>query len=234
MSSKLEKHLKDSVNEKEMSINELLELIGHGAIREFEIVNYVSAVSYAKYKNKINGAVEEIIIKMIKDKRVSDIIKEKINIKVKKEHTATPNYLTPDILGSAEAAKVALINESMHLLRNTLSVVTKGLYLSYSDITSGLNPVEVIKKRSEINEINFDKLYITRFKSLYNEIVSFSMKFQNLNENDTKIFNGIRRTAVECAEILKDMRNIEPNFFKYLQSDNEYICGEYNNFACKC
>ena len=26
------------------------------------------------------------------------------------------------------------------------------------------------------------------------------------------------------------MRNIEPNFFKYLQSDNEYICGEYNNF----
>lgn len=157
-------------------------------------------------------------------------LNEKINIKVKKEHTATPNYLTPDILGSAEAAKVALINESMHLLRNTLSVVTKGLYLSYSDITSELNPVEVIKKRSEINEINFDKLYITRFKSLYNEIVSFSMKFQNLNENDTKIFNGIRRTAVECAEILKDMRNIEPNFFKYLQSDNEYICGEYNNF----
>ena len=157
-------------------------------------------------------------------------LNEKINIKVKKEHTATPNFLTPDILGSTEAAKVALINESMHLLRNTLSVVTKGLYLSYSDITSGLNPVEVIKKRSEINEINFDKLYITRFKSLYNEIVSFSMKFQNLNENDTKIFNGIRRTAVECAEILKDMRNIEPNFFKYLQSDNEYICGEYNNF----
>lgn len=57
-SSKLEKYLKDSVNEKEMSINELLELIGHGAIREFEIVNYVSAVSYAKYKNKINGAVQ--------------------------------------------------------------------------------------------------------------------------------------------------------------------------------
>lgn len=158
-------------------------------------------------------------------------LNEKIKFKTKKEHIATPNYLNDDIIASVEASKLALANESLHLFRNTLSVVTKSLHFSKHDITSGLNPIEVIKKRSNIKEIDFDKLYATRFKPLYNDIITFAMRVEKSHpdDNDPRAFSNVRRIAIECAEILKDMKSIEPNFYKYLQSENEYIRGEYNN-----
>ncbi|MCR4942514.1 MAG: Na/Pi symporter [Campylobacter sp.] len=159
------------------------------------------------------------------------LLNEKIKFKAKKEHISTPNYLNEEVIASIEASKLALANENMHLFRNALSIVTKSLHFSTNDITSGLNPVEVISKRTTLNEIDFDKLYITRFKPLYNEIVNFAMRVElsHANDNDPKAFANVRRIAMECAEILKDMKSIEPNFYKYLQSNNDYIRGEYNN-----
>jgi len=157
-------------------------------------------------------------------------LNEKVKFKQKREHVSKPRFLSEEALETSEGAKAVLVNENIHLFKNTLSIIAKSLYFSSEDIRSGLNAVEVIKKRSKVKEIDFDKLYDTRFKTLYNDIISFAIRANDDPEDpNARAFVDIRRGAVECAEILKDMRNIEPNFRRYLQSGNEYIRGEYNN-----
>lgn len=187
MSSKLEKHLKDSVNEKEMSINELLELIGHGAIREFEIVNYVSAVSYAKYKNKINGAVEEIIIKMIKDKRVSDIIKEKINIKVDTDNIdlEIKNYINE--LKANNKTKNTIIDqiESLNTDDKYYDKMKADFNLRLQKSYDTIDKLELKIKEAKEKKLNIEKGK-TSAENIYKLLINFNKLYEKFYDYERK------------------------------------------------
>jgi len=89
--------------------------------------------------------------------------------------------------------------------------VDRHKYLSYSDITSGLNPVEVIKKRSEINEINWNKIFQVIGLPIPHEVYINDHKFEHLDvmlfSNFSKYFTDIWYPSADDIEIFDSSLN---------------------------
>lgn len=154
----------------------------------------------------------------------------KLNKKVKKtQKIYTAIYLNDEALKFSKSAKEVLIKEHIHLFNNVISIITKSISISSKDITGELSDEEVIAKRDKPMQIDFDELYNERFKNLYSRIIDFSIKASAIDKGEeNKFFMDIRRSALIFAEILKDMRNAQPNFYRYMLSQNEFIKKEYN------
>ncbi|MCI6988937.1 MAG: Na/Pi symporter [Campylobacter sp.] len=167
--------------------------------------------------------------------KVVKLLERIIKAKDTKKSASVSLYLKKEALNYANSAKEVLILETKHLYTNTMSIIAKTLSLNANDLNSNLSEESIIYSKKKTTKIDFDKLYDDRFKSLYNDIIDFSMRADKTaqNEEDTKIFISIRRGSLRLAEILKDIKNIYPNLNRFLNSSNEYIKDEYNKLRIK-
>ena len=83
-------------------------------------------------------------------------------------------------------------------------------------------------------EVDFNELYENRFKVLYSEIIEYSVDAaKNASSDDLPVLLDIRRCAINLAESLKHAQTIQPNFFKFMTSQNEHIQLAYNKLRTK-
>lgn len=139
-------------------------------------------------------------------------------------------YLNDSALKFYDSAKEVLFKEMAHLYNNFSSIIAKSISISLNDIKSDLTEAQIVEKRREAIKINFDELYDTRFKEIYSEIIAFAVKADraNFEANDVTFFMDIRRSNIYLAEAAKDLKNIQPNFYKFLKSSNTFIVKEYD------
>ena len=143
-------------------------------------------------------------------------------------------YLSEESLAFSKSAINVLAREIEHLFSNSLSIIAKTISLSKADIESEEPVGAVIAKRNKPMEVDFNELYENRFKVLYSEIIEYSVDAaKNASSDDLPVLLDIRRCAINLAESLKHAQTIQPNFFKFMTSQNEHIQLAYNKLRTK-
>ena len=143
-------------------------------------------------------------------------------------------YLSEESLAFSKSAINVLAREIEHLFSNTLSIIAKTISLSKADIESEEPVGAVIAKRNKPMEVDFNELYENRFKVLYSEIIEYSVDAaKNASSDDLPVLLDIRRCAMNLAESLKHAQTIQPNFFRFMTSQNEHIQLAYNKLRTK-
>ncbi|MBE3606165.1 Na/Pi cotransporter family protein [Campylobacter sp. RM13119] len=146
----------------------------------------------------------------------------------------TAKFLDEKSIQFVDSALIVLVKEMAHLYENTTSIIAKSISISKNDIDSPLSSQEVIEAKNTPMAIDFDELYNNRFKEVYSQIISYLISASaNATEKDIAKFMDIRRGALLLAETLKDVKNIQPNVFKFMSSSNEYIKAEYDKLRVK-
>ena len=165
---------------------------------------------------------------------MAKMLNKYIIAKKERSKIATALYLNDEALRFSDTAYRVLVQEMSHLFNNTLSILAKSISISKADIDSEESVGEIIAKRNKAMEIDFNELYNNRFKSLYNEIIEFNIDATAICEQkDMPKFMDARRVTLILAEVLKIMSNVQPNFYRFMNSSNEYAKGAYNKLRGK-
>lgn len=166
--------------------------------------------------------------------RVVKILDRVVTVDQKRSKIVTAKFLDDQSVNFADSAFAQLIKEMEHLYSNAASIIAKSISVSKNDIDSPLPAEEIIRSRNTPLDINFDELYNNRFKEIYSQIISYLITASaNATEKDIAKFMDIRRAALLLAETLKDIKNIQPNVFKFMSSSNEHIKIEYDKLRIK-
>jgi len=143
-----------------------------------------------------------------------------------------PRYLNEAALMYPQSAIAALVKETQHLFTNAFEVVSHGLRLHRTDILSQKKLHKVIQKPGYTTEINVDEIYLNKIKTIYSEIIEFATLAQQgeLSSDEVKMIYNIKEANRLFVEVVKDLKDLQPNVIKCLESGNEHIRTEYNNF----
>ena len=146
-----------------------------------------------------------------------------------------PKFITKSALDYPEAAIPALFRESRHLFDNAFEIISHSLNLHRSDILSNNKLKELVPRSTQNMEIDIDELYYKKIKLLYRKIVKYSTMIQSssLDEESAVLVNKLRIANRNIIEIIKELRIIQRNIFRYSISDNTYIKDEYNYLRLK-
>ncbi|MEQ8301993.1 MAG: Na/Pi symporter [Cyclobacteriaceae bacterium] len=162
--------------------------------------------------------LERMLVKRIKDKVDKDIAK--------------PKFISDAALMYPQAAIGALIKETQHLFDNTFELISHSLSLHRSDIQSDKKLEEVLKGPGYKGKINIDEVYFQKVKTIYSAIIEFATLAQQvpLSANEVRLIYHIKEANRHFVEVIKDLKDLQPNMQKYLESDNEAMRVEYDHF----
>jgi phosphate:Na+ symporter len=143
-----------------------------------------------------------------------------------------PLYLNESSLAYPQSAIGALFKETMHLFGNTYELILNSLSLQRSDVLSKTQLRKVIKRSNKIININIDEVYYHKIKTIYSKIIEFATLTQQLDltAKDINSIHHVKDANQYFVEIVKDLKDLQPNMTKYIKSDNELMKKEYNNF----
>lgn len=169
---------------------------------------------------------------------LTNLMEKLLNKFIKSEHKRskvdTAYYLNEDSAQFSDSATEVLVKEVKHLYSNASSIIAKSISISKEDINSPLSPEEVIRSRQQPIKMDFDELYNNRFKEIYSQIIDFAvLASSNSKKEDMGKFMDLRRVALLLAEALKDIKNSQPNVYKFITSNNPYIKTEYDKLRIK-
>jgi len=156
-----------------------------------------------------------------------------IHIKPKIFLKNRPKFINESSLAFPQTSLEVLIKETNHLFDTCFEAIAHGLGLSR---TTMLDETEM-KKTSASGEIvyehtNIDEIYYNRIKTIYGEIVKFGTKAQN-NFSDVRVLkaiNDILEANRYFVEVVKDIKDLQPNILLYCDSENDTIRNEYNKY----
>ena len=145
-----------------------------------------------------------------------------------KVHSA--KYLDEHALQFPDSALEVLNKELLHLYSNANSIIAKSISINNVDIQhSDIPAKDIIKARQIPINLDYDELYNNRFKEIYSQIIDYAvLAGSNAKPEQLSKIMDIRRAALIMAEALKDMKNAQPNIYKYITSSNQYAKEEYD------
>ena len=145
-----------------------------------------------------------------------------------------PRYLNEEALKFPETAIYALLKESKHLYKNTVfEIVVHALSLHRSDIQSAEKAKKVVKKSTVDLQVDVRKLYQTKIKSIYGEIIRFATQTQSnlpLTEQQMHRVSQIKLANRKMVEIVLWVKELGKNVSLYMGSDNEHLVKKYNKY----
>ena len=148
-----------------------------------------------------------------------------------------PKFLNKAVLEFPGTVITSLIEESKYLYKNAIfEIVSHALNIHRDDIKSDKKIKKVIKRSKKDMHIDVESLYYKKVKTIYGEILNYATKAQttlNLNENQNNIVTAIKIANRKMVEIIRDVRELNKNVSRYLNSNNEYVRKEYDKFRRK-
>ncbi|PJA32051.1 MAG: sodium:phosphate symporter, partial [Zetaproteobacteria bacterium CG_4_9_14_3_um_filter_53_7] len=143
------------------------------------------------------------------------------------DKTAHPKYLNEAALEFADTALEALRKETSRIYQKAIGVIAKGLSLDSRDILSDINMKEVIRAHDKAVEFDIDDVYEHEIKSLSSAILDFTNRL-NVEPEVARQISRIRLANQSILIALKDVKHLQKNMLRYINSDNPHISAEYN------
>ncbi len=142
-----------------------------------------------------------------------------------------PVFLNELSMKFPQSAIKALYDESIRLLQNTVyMVVLHGLNIHRKDLESDLKIHQLIEDSKKI-EIDFDKVYGSKVKTIYNAILDHATRLQSqfdLNETEVERIRNLLIADRKLVQVVKKIKRLRENIDKYEQTENPVIKREYN------
>ena len=153
------------------------------------------------------------------------------NIKKKIKNPSQPKFLNESALGYPQTTLHVMLNETKHLFNLCFEAIAHGLGLSRTSMLSKKEMKTISKEGGiEYTDTDIDEIYYNRIKNIYGEIIKFGTKAQN-KYAEPKYFlalNNIMEADRYFVEVVKDVKDLQPNVVKYCNSENSVINSEYN------
>jgi phosphate:Na+ symporter len=152
-------------------------------------------------------------------------------IKDKQKSPAQPKYLNETSLAYPQTSLEVLLKETNHLFDICFEAIAHGMGLSRASMLDK-KKMKTISKAGAIEyyDANVDEIYYNRIKNIYGEIVKFGTRAQT-KYGEVKYVNAIN-SVLEAnryfVEVVKDIKDLQPNILKYCDSENEVLRNEYN------
>ncbi len=168
--------------------------------------------------------------------RLETFLLRYFNEKVDKD-IDVPKFLNEAVLEFPGTVITSLIEESKYLYENAIfEIVSHALNIHRDDIKSDKKIKKVIKSSIKDMHIDVESLYYKKVKTIYGEILNYATKAQtnlNLNENQNNIITVIKIANRKMVEIIRDVKELNKNVSRYLNSNNEHIRKAYDKFRRK-
>lgn len=207
------------INQFQIAVNFLSSKIGIGE------EDYVLKLSMFHTLFNLLGVL--IMIPFIKNlgAQLTKRIKDRTKIDI-----SEPKYLNESVLKYPESAVAALLLETRHLFNNAFEIIAHGLNLHRTEIFSDKKLKQIIANSNRVMMVNIDDIYFRKVKSIYNKIIEFATISQSgiMEERYVNKIHEIKVASRYIVEIVKHIKTVQPNFAKYIVSENEYIKIEYN------
>ncbi len=140
-----------------------------------------------------------------------------------------PKYLHMASVDFPETAVVAIRKETLYIYDNAVEIIAHGICLTKEDIFSEKD-LDQVAGDSKIIEVDIEDVYEKNIKGIYSFIIAFISKatFSWEVEQSASI-HWLRNANRHIVEAVKDVKHLRKNLVKFLQSDNKFIQGQYNN-----
>ncbi len=138
-------------------------------------------------------------------------------------------YLSDEVMQLSSTVLIAVRKEIIHLYDEALGAIVHAMNLRRHEIFSGKDVDKVVTQSVEFINIDIDKIYQVKIKSLYSEIVQFSsMSQHNMESEDSDRLYELRLTARSIIETVKDIRELQKNLNHFSKGKNMFMIDEYN------
>jgi phosphate:Na+ symporter len=149
----------------------------------------------------------------------------------KQDDQNQPKYLNESALAYPQASLNVMLKETEHLFEVCFEAIAHGLGLSRISVLSK-NYKKAISRQGSIkhSDTDVDEIYYNRIKNLYGEIIKFGTRAQK-RYTEPKYFmalNNIMEANRYFVEVLKDVKDLQPNMLEYCDSSNDIMKEEYN------
>ena len=142
-----------------------------------------------------------------------------------------PRFLNAASLKFPQTGIKALIDESLRLLQNAgYEIIAHGLDVHRTDIESGQKLKRIVKSSDAI-DIDIDRAYATKIKTIYSRILAYATSLQSRFSLDERKIAAIRNILIAdrmLVEVVKEMRPLHTNVDRFITSNNLSIRREYN------
>jgi len=159
----------------------------------------------------------------------SKLVKYLESIFIEETNVDKAQYLDDIVVNVPEAAIEAISKEVEHLYDNAVEILSHALmlhrhqYMGCKDISS------VVKDSDKNIQMDINTFYDEKIKDIYGQIIYFATRAQeNMNEEQKNIVYKLKVSCRDIVESIKDVRELQKNLKKYLNSDNKIIVNEYN------
>ena len=157
------------------------------------------------------------------------IFLKKLFVEEKESYITKPKFLDMEVVAVPFAALKATRKETIHLYDNASEVLSHAIMLHRHRYIGKSNISKIVKESSDIIDLNIDEFYESRIKSLYSDIIDYSIYFINeLDDEKRSYLNDLRNACRDIAESVKNTKELQKNIKKYISSNNGYIKDEYN------
>jgi phosphate:Na+ symporter len=142
-----------------------------------------------------------------------------------------PRYISTASAEIPDAAIEAVRKETIRLYEQAVDIITRGLNLQMTTLFSEQDLERVIEHSSRtILRLDIDDMYQRHIKVIYAAIVEFISHAQSsMTIEQSEQLIKIRRVGRDIVETIKGLKHLQKNLRIYINSDNQYICQEYNN-----
>ncbi|MCK5444433.1 MAG: Na/Pi cotransporter family protein [Rhodospirillaceae bacterium] len=145
-----------------------------------------------------------------------------------------PRYINVSAFDFPETLLEAVRKETIHLYDNAFAVMAHGLNLHRSIIISNIDLEEYVTSNRELMELDIDRIYQNKVKTLYADILEFISTAQTQLPPDhaTRLFE-LRAACIGIVSSVKGIKHLRKNIMIYTRSDNEDIRHEYNKLRSR-
>ncbi len=142
-----------------------------------------------------------------------------------------PVFLTEVSLQYPLTGIKALFDESLRLLQEAgYKAITHGLSVHREQLHSGARLRDVLA-RGEVIPVDIGKLYDTRIKSIYGQILEYATRLQSEFALDEEQVETVRNILIADRMLVRTVKRMQPlhdNIVLFMSSDNPAIMREYN------
>jgi len=139
-------------------------------------------------------------------------------------------YLDNAVVEVPEVALLALKKEIMHLYDNATEALSHALSLHrHTYIGLGDEISKAIESSVVMIDLDIDEFYERKIKTLYGDIINYATISQETMsvEDEHKIYS-LKIACRDIVETIKDVKELQKNINRFMDSKNEHIKGEYN------
>lgn len=147
----------------------------------------------------------------------------------KVKSSGKPKYLDEDVIKVPKSAIISIRNEVINLYDKSLRLISHAMSLHTKDIFSKNNLKDIVHLSNKKIETNIDSIYKYNLKTLYGEIIRYSIIAQKkMKAKDIITIASFKTASRDIIESVKDIKDLQRNIDIFILSSNGYIKNEYD------